>query len=95
MSLKDQWNNTGKEWNDAMKDLGKNIARTVSAGVDKADEALNGKEQDPTEEQPSVFSDGSWRKTGKKLGDAVESLGKSIVKSAKTGVDYVEKNVKR
>ena len=50
--------------------------------MDKADDKCNNEEDDSVkvkgDEESNVFNDGTWRKTGKDLGHAFGSLGKSI-----------------
>lgn len=88
MSLRDEWKNTGKGLGQAFKGFGKNIARSVNTGLENPD-AVFGDEQDKNETS-TVFNDGSWRETGKELGSAFLGLGKSILSSAKTGLDAID-----
>lgn len=98
MALKDDWKDTGKGLGQAFSGLGKSIVRTVKDGVDavddwaesdKKEEAANAENagHEAEEKESSVFNDGTWRKTGKNLGSAFADLGKTIVRSGKTGVD--------
>ncbi len=93
MSLKDDWKNTGKNLGNSFKDLGKSIARSAKTGVGKVDDAVEGREKQPGES--NVFNDGTWRKTGKNLGGAFAGLGKSIVKSARVGIDKVDDSISK
>ena len=89
MSLKEDWKETGKGLGDAFAGLGKNLLRSGKTGVDKAADWAEDKENEAEEagKESNVFNDGSWRETGKDLGSAFANLGKSLLKSARTGVD--------
>ena len=92
MALKDQWKETGKDMGEAFSGLGKNIVRVVRDGVDKATDWAD---KDETklpegEKESTVFNDGSWRETGKDMGEAFSGLGKSLINSAKAGKEKVE-----
>ena len=93
MSLKDDWKNTGKDLGNSFKDLGKSLVRSAKTGVGKVDDAVEGREKQPGES--NVFNDGTWRKTGKNLGGAFAGLGKSIVKSARVGIDKVDDSISK
>ena len=82
---KKEWKETGKEMGDAFSSLGKNIIRSTKTSVDKATDWAEDKEA-PKDEK-NVFNDGSWRRTGKKLGGAFKAFGKSIAKTTREGVD--------
>ena len=87
MSLKDNWKETGKDLGHAFAGFGKTFVRSAQTTADKV---LDDKQPETDENgnaQPTVYSDGSWRKTGKDLGSAFLGLGKTLVETAKTGVD--------
>lgn len=90
MALKDDWKDTGKDLGGAFTNLGKTLIRTAKVGVDKADAWADG--EDPAEAVPeeNVTNDGSWRETGKGLGDAFANLGKTLIHTAGVGADKVE-----
>ena len=90
MALKDEWKDTGKNLGGAFANLGKTLIRTAKVGVDKAEAWADG--SDPNEAVPAenVTNDGSWRETGKELGGAFASLGKSLIHSAELGADKAE-----
>lgn len=104
MALKDEWKETGKGLGQAFAGLGKNIGRSAKTVVNNVTGSKKDKEKEAQDiadgivdevkegEQPkdsTVFNDGSWRNTGKDLGNAFKNLGKSIVHSGKEGVDKV------
>ena len=85
-NVKENWKDTGKELGGAFKKFGKTFLRSARTIVDKADDKCN-KDEETTEKveeskeekkESTVFNDGSWRETGKGLGHAFGSLGKSI-----------------
>ena len=84
-NVKENWKETGKELGGAFKRFGKTFLKSARTVVDKADDKCNKEpEEEKAEEKPNkqeestVFNDGSWRETGKGLGHAFASLGKSI-----------------
>ncbi len=89
--------NSGVEIGHAFKTFGKTFIRSAKTTADKV---VDWAEDKPKEEQApnsSVYSDGSWRKTGKELGSAFKGMGQSIVKTVKetsqnnaTNTDQVE-----
>lgn len=91
---KEQWKNTGKELGGAFEELAKTVIRSAKVGVDKAEEWAERDENAPAQEpkaqapESNVFNDGSWKETGKGLGKAFESLGKTLVG---TGLDAADK----
>lgn len=86
MALKDDWKATGKGLGSAFKGLGKNVVRSVGAGLDK----LDGSQPN---DGSNVFNDGSWRQTGKDIGSGFANVGKNIVKSAKQGIDKIDEKM--
>ena len=81
-NVEENWKETGKELGSSFKQFGKTFLKSARTIVDKADDKCN-EEKDKSidvkgEEEPNVFNDGSWRETGKDLGHAFASLGKSI-----------------
>lgn len=87
---KEEWKNTGKSLGNAFKSLAKTTVRSANRVVDKAENKLEGKEDTLDENEKSVFADGSWKETGKQLGNAFSSLGKSILHSTEEGLDKAE-----
>ena len=86
-NVKENWKETGNELGGAFKKFGKTFLKSARTVVDKADDKCNNQtdvkpaDVEPKEEQKeesNVFNDGSWRETGKGLGHAFASLGKSI-----------------
>jgi len=91
MALKDEWKSTGKRLGQAFKGLGKSVVRSVKTGVDAVDDSMENNEGNQTDGNNSnVFNDGTWRKTGKDLGSAFVGVARSIVSSAKTGIDKLD-----
>ena len=90
MALKDEWKKTGQELGDAVTGLGKSLVRTAKVGADMAQNWAE--DRDPREgiPQPNVTNDGSWPEAGRRMGDALEQLGKTVLHTAKTGAKKVE-----
>lgn len=103
MGLKDSWKETGKEMGSAFAGLGKTLIKSAREGIDKADDWVEGSKKDGEEQTPeeeaakesesNVFNDGTWRKTGKQLGDAFKSMGQSLILSAEAGCDKIDETV--
>jgi len=96
MSVKEDWKETGKELGKAFKSFGSTYVRSAETTADKVEkwvETPDG-ESMPKSEEPTVYSDGSWRETGKQVGSALKSLGKSLAKSAKEGIDMLDEEIK-
>ena len=87
MAVKDEWKGTGKRLGGAFSSLGKNLIRTAKVGVDKAGAMVDGQEPSEAVPEENVTNDGSWRKTGKELGGAFASLGKSLLHTAEAGAE--------
>ena len=90
MALKDEWKDTGKDLGGAFTNLGKTLIRTAKVGVDKAEAWADGSDPKEAVPQENVTNDGSWRETGKELGGAFASLGKTLIHTAEAGVDKAE-----
>ena len=90
MAVKDEWKGTGKRLGGAFASLGKNLIRTAKVGVDKADAWVEGEDPANAVEPENVTNDGSWRETGKELGGAFASLGKTLLHTAEAGADKAE-----
>ena len=100
MGLKDNWTETGKGLGQAFAGLGKTLVRSAETTADKVVDWSEGEKPEETlgeapenaaasEKKATVYSDGSWRKTGKELGHAFAGLGKTLVKTAETGAEKV------
>ena len=81
-NFEENWKETGKELGSSFKQFGKTFLKSARTVVDKADDKCN-EEKDKSvdvkgDAEPNVFNDGTWRETGKDLGHAFASLGKSI-----------------
>jgi len=86
---KEEWKQTGKELGHAFKSFGKNTLRSADRVADKVKEDATGAQALDENGNPiesTVFSDGSWKETGRSMGTAFASLGKSLVHTAKDGV---------
>ena len=84
---KEDWKKTGKELGGAFTGLAKTLVRSAKTTVDNVEEWAEDKKADEKTEGPNVFADGSWRRTGKELGSAFKSLGKSVLGSAEEGAE--------
>ena len=91
---KEDWKKTGKELGDAFEGLAKTMIRSAAEGARKAEEWAekddNAPQQETQERESNVFNDGSWRETGKDIGQALTNLGKTIVNSGEEAVDKAE-----
>ena len=69
---KDEWKSTGKQLGGAFKGLAKSLIRTASDGVSAAKQWAISDEEHEAEavSESSAFNDGTWRETGKNLGQA-------------------------
>lgn len=98
---KEDWKNTGKELGGAFSGLAKTLIRSAKTTVDNVEEWAEDKKNDDVNndnaaketEEPNVFADGSWKKTGKDLGSAFKSLGKSIIGSAEEGAEALSEKL--
>ena len=79
---KEDWKQTGKELGGAFTGLAKTFVRSAKRSVDKVEEWAEGNEQPKEQPESTVFSDGSWKETGKDLGNALKGLGQSRLISA-------------
>lgn len=100
MALSEEWGTTGKELGGAFKSFGKSLVKSAKTGIDMLEkddedkerggagsEAVSGSEET---KESNVFNDGTWRETGKSLGGAFASLGKSIYHSAEEGINKAD-----
>lgn len=90
MALKDEWKDTGKDLGGAFANLGKTLLRTAKVGVDKAEAWAEGNDPEKAVPQENVTNDGSWRETGRELGGALASFGKTLLHTAEVGADKAE-----
>jgi hypothetical protein len=98
--LKDSWKETGTGLGHAFRDLGKTVIKTAKTGTDKAEEwaSKDDKQQQevslPQENSPENNAQtglkDSWKETGTGLGHAFRDLGKTVIKTAKTGADKAD-----
>ena len=85
---KEQWKSTGKELGGAFEDLAKTLVRSAATGIEHAEKWANNEE--PDKKESTVFNDGTWRETGKNLGNAMSDLGKTIIGTGAEGVKKAE-----
>lgn len=91
---KEDLKNSGVELGHAFKQFGKTFVRSAKTTVDKVDDWANDKKPEAgAEEQGStVYSDGSWRETGKGLGKAFLGMGGAILHTVEDAVDSVDQS---
>ena len=82
-NFEENWKETGEELGQSFKKFGKTVLKSARTIIDKADDKCNNEydaktEEDKEKKESNVFNDGTWRETGKDLGHAFASLGKSI-----------------
>lgn len=87
MALREDWIGTGKRLGSAFSTLGKTLIKTAKVGVDKADAWIDGADPKAAVPEKNVTNDGTWLKTGKEVGGALASLGKTLYRTAKMGLD--------
>lgn len=86
---KQEWKETGSSLGHAFETFGKTFVRSAKTTGKNVSDWADGKEPQQQPENSSVYSDGSWRQTGKELGSAFLSVGKSIIHSIEEGADSV------
>ena len=83
---------TGKTAVDKAVDWAENDEKKVEEAAEEvkkeAEEAVE-EVKEEAEKDSNVFNDGSWRETGKGLGQAFAGLGKPLLDTGKTVVDKV------
>lgn len=84
---KEDLKNNGVELGHAFKQFGKTFIRSAKTTAGKVDDWANDKEPQPEEPGSSVYSDGSWRETGKGLGKAFLGMGSAILHTVEDAVD--------
>ncbi len=87
---KEEWKQTGKELGGAFTGLAKTLVRSAKRSFDKAEEWAEGDEKPKEQPESTVFSDGSWKETGKDLGNAILGLGKTLINTGSEVVDDVQ-----
>ena len=83
---------TGKTAVDKAVDWAENDDKKVEEAaeeVKKEAEEVVEEVKEEAEKDSNVFNDGSWRETGKGLGQAFAGLGKTLLDTGKTVVDKV------
>lgn len=90
---KERWKETGRELGGAFQGLAKTLIRSASYGIDKAEEWAEQDDNAPKQDkapESNIFNDGTWRKTGKEIGQAMKGLGQTILSTGEEGVDKAE-----
>lgn len=90
---KQEWKDSGVELGHAFKQLGKTFVRSAKTTVDKADDWANGRAPESQAPNSTVYSDGSWRETGKGLGKAVLGMGGALLHTVEDAVDSVDEAI--
>lgn len=83
--------NAGVEIGHAFKQFGKTFLRSAKTTANNVEDFIDDKPKQENAE-PTVYSDGSWRETGKGLGNAFKDFGKALVKEVKDDVNTENKN---
>lgn len=76
---KQEWKNTGTDLGHAFKTFGKTFVRSAQTTGNKVADWADGKPADAAQPESTVYSDGSWRQTGKELGGALAGVGKTLL----------------
>ena len=89
---KQEWKESGTELGHAFKTFGKTFIRSAETTTDKvvdwAEEATGkNNEKDVIQPQPNstVYSDGSWKKVGRELGEGFAGIGKTMLHTVGIG----------
>lgn len=88
---KEEWKESGTELGHAWKTFGKTFVRSAETTTDKvvtwADNKTSDGEKEIVQPQPNstVYSDGSWKETGKQLGGAFAGIGKTMLHTVGIG----------
>lgn len=96
---KEEFKESGRELGQAFKTFGKTFVRSAEATTDKvvdwADDVTSKEKAEKEQEEPksTVYSDGSWRETGKALGGAFAGMGRTILNSV--GLGSEDKNAEK
>lgn len=88
---KEEFKQSGKEIGHAFQTFGKTFVRSAETTADRVVEWADDKtaaekaQKEQREPNSSVYSDGSWKETGKQLGGAFAGMGKTILHSVGIG----------
>ena len=88
---KQEWKESGTELGHAFKDFGKTFVRSAQTTTDKVVSKVDGATKDEKElnvdeaPQSTVYSDGSWKKVGKGLGQGFAGIGKTMLHTVGIG----------
>ena len=86
--LKEEWKGVGKGLGKTFSGLGKTLIRTGKLGLEKADDWAEGREGVDHSADTAAMKEG-WTNFGNDFVDSAKGVGKTTVKSVKTGVDSV------
>ena len=86
--LKEEWKGVGKGLGKTFSGLGKTLIRTGKLGLEKADDWAEGREGVDHSAETAAMKEG-WTNFGNDFVDSAKGVGKTTVKSVKTGVDSV------
>lgn len=79
---KEEWKESGAEMGHAWTTFGKTFIRSAKTTTGKVTDWAEDKPKDSSEQPEStVYSDGSWKQTGKELGGAFAGMGKTLLHS--------------
>lgn len=81
----------GVEIGHAFKKFGKTFLRSAKTTANNVEDFIDDKPKDPNAE-PTVYSDGSWRETGKGLGSAFKDFGRALVDEVKDDLSTDKKD---
>ncbi len=79
---KEEWKQAGTNLGHAWKDFGKAVVRSADRVIEKAKDDEKADPNIVEEPNSTVFSDGTWKKTFKGLGNAFLDVGEATVNSA-------------
>ena len=88
---KQEWKESGTELGHAFKDFGKTFVKSAQTTTDKVVNKVDGATKDEkdldVEEAPqsTVYSDGSWKRVGKGIGQGFAGIGKTMLHTVGIG----------
>ena len=75
----------------AFKKFGKTFVRSAETTAKNIDDWANDRPKEEYQES-TVYSDGSWKETGKEMGDAAKNFGKALIREIKDDNKDKEEN---
>lgn len=82
---KQEWKNSGTELGHAFKSFGKTFVRSAKTTGEKIADWADDKPAEEQQPESTVYSDGSWKQTGKELGNAFVGVGKTLLHTVGIG----------